>query len=59
MKYKTHLIGSFPGVAALFAASAVIAYSQTITINPVEPIPATHTLVFQSEWNTEGDKQGW
>lgn len=25
----------------------------------MEPIPATHTLVFQSEWNTEGDKQDW
>ncbi len=46
----------------LLASSAVftqISYSQTVEIDPVTPIPGSHTSIFASEWNTDGDTESW
>lgn len=46
----------------LLASSAVLSqiiYSQTVEIDPVTPIPGSHTSIFATEWNTDGDTESW
>ncbi len=46
----------------MLASSAVftqISYSQTVEIDPVTPIPGSHTSIFATEWNTDGDTESW
>jgi hypothetical protein len=33
--------------------------AQTVEIDPAGPIPATHTEVFSSNWDTNGDTESW
>ncbi|MEX1049521.1 MAG: autotransporter-associated beta strand repeat-containing protein [Akkermansiaceae bacterium] len=35
------------------------ALAQTVEIDPAGPIPGTHTEVFSSDWNTDGDTESW
>jgi autotransporter-associated beta strand protein len=41
------------------AAFSQISYSQTLEVDPVAPIPETHTSKFATEWDTPGDPESW
>lgn len=58
MKSKTPFL-RFALTAALFGSTSPIVWAYTVEIDPAAAIPATHTQVFATEWNTDGSKEGW
>lgn len=57
MKSIRHHFGALSLGSALLAPFGAQAY--TVEVDPVDPIPATHTQVYAVEWDTDGDLEGW
>ncbi len=59
MKPKSSFLRPALLASALLSASSSFTYAYTVEVDPAAAIPATHNLVFATEWNIDGNTEGW